>query len=147
MTDIAAPLDDLRISLSEVDVLATLTTAAFGEADWMEPDSAVVDAMATLLGLIEKSSFAAMSAYHRLHRAVADAAPVPAGEQRTDKCPPPGEGMSAEDAAIVRRIRTRCPDRRFDGGTDAELLDLFKRNKRVLERSDEDVIAAMTHPR
>ena len=55
--------------------------------------------------------------------------------------------MSAEDAAIVRRIRELCPDRRFDGGTDAELLDLFKRNKRVLNRSDEDVIAAMTRPR
>lgn len=62
--------------------------------------------------------------------------PAPAGERQS-------EAMSAEDAAIVRRIRTRCPDKRFDGGTDAELLDLFRRNKRVLERSDEDVIAAM----
>ena len=143
MTDIEAPLGDLWVALSEVDVLATLTTTTFGEADWMEPDSAVVDVMTTLLGLIEKSSFAAMSAYHRLRRAVPEAQPAPPGEPRTDK----GEGMFAEDAAIIRRIRTRCPDRRFDGGTDEELIELFRRNKRVLHRSDEDVIAAMTHPR
>ena len=49
------------------------------------------------------------------------------------------------DAEIVRRIRERCPDNRFDGGSDAELLQLFKRNKRVLDRSDDDVIAAMVH--
>ena len=55
--------------------------------------------------------------------------------------------MSAEDAAIIRRIRTRCPDRRFNGGTDEELIALFRRNKQVLSRSDEDVIAAMTRPR
>ena len=29
----------------------------------------------------------------------------------------------------------------------AELLDLFKRNNKVLSRSDDDVIAAMTRPR
>jgi hypothetical protein len=142
-SQVATQLDELRIALSEVDVLAVLTGEAFGDVDWMEPDSAAVDAMATLLRLIEKSSFAAMGAYHRLRRAVADAQPAPPGEPRTDK----GEGMSAEDAAIIRRIRTRCPDRRFDGGTDEELIELFKRNKRVLNRSDEDVIAAMTHPR
>ena len=66
MSDVEAPLDDLRDALSEVDVLAVLTGEAFDEADRMEPDSAVVDDMATLLRLIEKSSFAAMSAYHRL---------------------------------------------------------------------------------
>jgi len=143
MTDLAAPLDELRVALSEVDVLAVLTGMTFDDMDWTEPDSANVEVMATLLRLIEKASFAAGGAFHRLRRAVADAQPAPAGEQGM----PPGEGMSAEGAAIIRRIRTRCPDRRFDGGTDAELLDLFKRNKRTLERGDEDVIAAMTHPR
>ena len=45
-------------------------------------------------------------------------------------------------------FESRCaPDNRFEGGTDEELLDLFKRNQRVLARSDEDVIAAMTRPR
>jgi hypothetical protein len=52
-----------------------------------------------------------------------------------------------QDAEIVRRIRELCPDNRFEGGSDEELLELFRRNKRVLARSDEDVIAAMTHPR
>jgi hypothetical protein len=143
VSDVTGELDDLRIALSEVDVLAVLTGEAFGEIDWTEPDSANVEVMATLLRLIEKSSFAAGGAFHRLRRAVADAQPAPAGEPRADK----GEAMSAEDAAIIRRIRTRCPDRRFDGGTDEELIELFRRNKRVLHRSDEDVIAAMTHPR
>jgi hypothetical protein len=143
MMDIEAPLEDLRMALGELDVLAVLTGTTFDDVDWTVPDSANVDVMVTLLRLIEKSSFAAGGAFHRLRLAVADAQPAPAGEQRTDK----GEGMSAEDAAIIRRIRTRCPDRRFDGGTDEELIELFKRNKRVLARSDEDVIAAMTHPR
>jgi hypothetical protein len=149
--DLAAQLDDLRISLTEVDTLAALTTVAFDDADWMEPDSAVVERIACLLGLIEKSSFAAMAAFHRLHGAVADAQPAPAGERWDyDKGTSPGEGMSAQDVAIVQRIREQCPDNRFDGGSDDELIQLFKRNKRnkrVLNRSDEDVIAAMMHPR
>jgi hypothetical protein len=44
-------------------------------------------------------------------------------------------------------LRERCQDDRFDGRSDDELLRLFKRNKQVLSRSDDDVIAAMTHPR
>jgi hypothetical protein len=131
MTDIAAPLDDLRVSLSEVDVLATLTTAAFDAADWTEPDSAITEKIATLLGLIEKSAFAAMAAFHRLHGAVADAAPATAGERWDyDKGTSPGEGMSAQDVAIVQRNRARCPDSRFDGGSDAELIQLFSGTSR-----------------
>jgi hypothetical protein len=138
MTDIATPLDELRIALGEVDTLAMLTRAAYDEADWGGSDPDIVERIACLLGLIEKSSSAAVVAFHRLHGAVVQ--PVEAGEQRA-------EGMSAEDAAIIRRNRTRCPDRRFDGGTDEELIELFRRNKQVLARSDEDVIAAMTRPR
>ena len=134
-------LDDLRIALGEVDVLATLTVVAYDEADWTDPDPGVVESMASLLGLIKKSAATAMVAFHRLHGAVTDAQPEPAGEQGK------AEAMSAEDAAIIRRIRTRCPDRRFDGGTDEEMIELLKRNKQVLQRSDEDVIAAMTRPR
>ena len=142
MSDLEVQLDDLREALSEVDVLAVLIGEAFGDVDWTVPDLANVEAMATLLRLIGRSSFAAMSAFHRLHRVVSDAQPAPAGEA------PGGQvDMSAEDAAIVRRIRTRCPDRRFDGGTDEELLGLFKRNKQVLARSDDDVTAAMVRPR
>jgi hypothetical protein len=143
VSDIGAALDELGIALSEVDVLAMLTAATHDEADWTDPDPEVVDAVVTLLGLIVKSTYAAMSAYDRLRSAVGDTQPAPAGEQPSDK----SEAMSAEDAAIIRRIRTRCPDRRFDGGTDEELIQLFKRNRTVLARSDEDGIAAMTRPR
>jgi hypothetical protein len=109
MTDIASPLDDLRISPSEVDVLATLTRAAYDDADWMEPDPAVIDAMATLLDLIEKSSFVAMAAHHRLHGAIADAQPAPAGERWDGEGTAPGRDaeLLKRDADLVRRFRER----------------------------------------
>ena len=132
-------MDQLRSALGEVTVLASLTKAAFDSAEWDESDPDTVDGIATLLGLIEKSAIEAMAAFRVLDAAAGDAQPAPAT--------PSGKGMSAEDASIIRRIRTRCPDKRFDGGTDEELLDLFKRNKRILERSDQDVIATMTRPR
>jgi hypothetical protein len=159
MTGIAEPLNDLRIALREVDVLSILTAATYDEADWRDPDPGAVDAVATLLGLIKRSATAALAAFHRLHGAIADAPPAPAGERWDyDKGRAPGEDADpparalgedadppAQDADIVRRIRARCPDNRFEGGSDDELIQLFKRNKRVLNRSDEDVIAAMTH--
>jgi hypothetical protein len=78
-----------------------------------------------------------------VHAAVADLVPVPAGAgERWDgdgTASAPG-GMSADDAAIVRRIRERSSDGRYEGASDAELLELFQRNRRVLARSDEDVI-------
>jgi hypothetical protein len=144
MMGLPVMLDDLRIALREVDALATLTAAACDEADWTDPDPGVVEGIGSLLGLIKKSSAQAMVAFHRLHDAVADAAAAPKGEQ-TDAAS--GDGMSAEDAAIIRRIRAQCPDKRFDGGSDVELLHLFKHNRQVLHRSDEDVIAVMTRPR
>jgi hypothetical protein len=161
MTGIAEPLDDLRIALGEVDVLSILTAATYDEAGRMDPDPGAIDAVATLLGLIKKSATAALAAYHRLHGAVADAQPAPAGERRDyDKGTAPGEDADpparalgedadppAQDADIVRRIRERSPDGRYEGASDAELLHLFRRNKRVLQRTDEDVIATMTRPR
>lgn len=76
----------------------------------MEPDPAVVDAVATLLGLIEKSSFAAMAAYHRLHGAIADAQPARSGEA-FDYSDGTAPGRDAElmkrDADLVRRFRER----------------------------------------
>ena len=99
-----------------------------------------------------------MQVLHRLRRTIAAAQPAPAGERRDRPAPsgqaaggqapsgPPSgqaaggrETMSARDADIVLRIRWLCPD----GGSDAELLQLFKHNRRALGRSDEDVIAAM----
>jgi hypothetical protein len=55
-----------------------------------------------------------------------------------------GPLLTASAATIDRLLATR---RATAGGSDAELLDLFRRNKRVLSRSDEDVIAVMTRPR
>jgi hypothetical protein len=81
VSDLAAPLDDLRISLSEVDVLTALTTAAYDDGDWGDADPAVVDRIGTLLSLIEKSATTAMAAFHKLHGAIADAQPAPAGER------------------------------------------------------------------
>lgn len=80
MSDVAGEMDHLRIALGEVDVLATLTRAAYDSADWVEPDPAIVERIASLLGLIEKSSLAAVTAFHRLHGAVADAQPARSGE-------------------------------------------------------------------
>jgi hypothetical protein len=147
MTGAAEQLDELRIAIGEVDALVTLTTAAYDSADWSTPDPAVVDGIASLLSRISKSATAAMTVLYRLHGAVADAHPAPAGRRRNGEGTVPGEGAdpSAQDADIIRRIRERCPDGRFDGGSDAELIQLFQRNKQVLNRTDDDVIAAMTH--
>ena len=78
MMGIAVMLDDLWTVVGEVDVLVTLTVVAYDEAD-----PVVIESMASLLGLIKKSAAAATVAFHRLHGAVADAAPAPAGERWT----------------------------------------------------------------
>jgi hypothetical protein len=138
-------MDALRIALGEVDVLATLTAGAFDAEDWIDPDPDTIEGVASLLGLIKKSAAAAKAAFHRLHGAVADAAPAPAGETWNYEhgTAPGNESETDRDAEIVQQIRTRCPDGRYDGSSDEELIKLFKRNRRVLARSDEDVIAAM----
>ena len=81
MSDVAAHLDDLRIALGEVDILAILTAGAFDAEDWVDPDPDTVEGVASLLGLIKKSAAAAKAAFHRLHGAIADAQPAPAGER------------------------------------------------------------------
>ena len=147
MTGVAEQPDELRVAIGEVDALATLTTATYEHADWSAPDPDVVDGIASLLRRISESATAARAALYRRHGAVADAQPAPADERWDGEGTAPDEGadLSAQDAGIVRRIRERCPDDRFDGGSDAELIQLFRRNKQVLSRSDDDVIAAMTH--
>src|SRR5262252_511593 len=61
--------------------------------------------------------------------------------------PPLSASKGEQDVEIVRRIRELCPDGRYEGSSDEELIELFRRNKRVLASSDEDVIAAMTRSR
>jgi hypothetical protein len=150
MSDVATHLDGLRVALGETEALAAVTAEAFDRQEWDDADPLHVERMASLLGLISRSATGALAAFHRLHSAVADAAPAPAGERwnySEGTAQGEGEALSAEDAAIVRRIRERCTDGRYDGGSDAELIQLFRRNRQVLGRSDEDVIAAMTHAR
>ncbi len=84
MSSGAEPLDELRIALGEVDILATLTAGAFDAEDWIEPDPDTVEGVASLLGLIKKSAAAAKAAFHRLHGAIADAAPVTTATERWD---------------------------------------------------------------
>ena len=173
MSRVAGEMDALRISLAETEVLSTLTTAAYDSADWGDADPAIVDRIGTLLGLIEKSATAALAAFHRLHGAVADAQPAPAGEAwdysegtapggdpaSAASAPESGPTASARDAEIVRRLRERCAaqlgrpvDHPFFLASylageepDAALLRLFRRNQQVLGRTDDDVIAAMIH--
>jgi hypothetical protein len=97
VSGIAEHLDHLRIALGEVDVLAILTVGAFDAEDWVDPDPDTVEGVASLLGLIKKSAAAAKAAFHRLHGAIADAQPVPAGsgeafDYSEGTAPGPGEG-------------------------------------------------------
>lgn len=147
MTGVAAPLDELRIALGEVNILATLTAGAYDSEDWDESDPDIADGIASLLGLIKKSAADAMAAFHRLHGAIADAQPAPAGERWDyDKGTSPGgqAAMSEQDAEIVRRIRERCPDTRFDDRSDAQLLQLFLRNRAAMGWTEEQVVDVMT---
>src|SRR5215468_9102731 len=67
------------LALGEVDLLAAVTAGSFDAEDWVDPDPDTVEGVASLLGLIKKSAAAAKAAFHRLHGAIADAAPAPAG--------------------------------------------------------------------
>ena len=147
MSDVAVEMDQLRIALGEVNILAAVTADAYDSEDWDDSDPDIAEGIASLLGLMKKSAMSAMAAFHRLHGAVADAAPAVAGERwdNEGRGTKPGEG--AGEAEIIRRLRAESPDGRFDGHSDEALIQLFRRNKRVLARSDEDVIAAMIQPR
>jgi hypothetical protein len=94
VSGIAEPLDELRIALGEVDVLALLTAGAFDAEDWVDPDPDTIEGVASLLGLIVKSAAGAKAAFHRLHGAIADAQPAPAGERwdTEGRGTKPGEG-------------------------------------------------------
>jgi hypothetical protein len=83
--DLPARLDALRVAVGEVDVLASVTTDVYDGGDWSGSDPEVVDRVACLLGLISRSATSAVTAFHRLHTAVADAQPAPSGERWTDE--------------------------------------------------------------
>ncbi|HEU5275128.1 MAG TPA: hypothetical protein VFU97_15815 [Xanthobacteraceae bacterium] len=81
MSDVASGLDALRIALGETEALAAVTAEAYDRQDRDDDDPLHDERMASLLGLISKSATGALAAFHRLHSAVADAQPAPAGER------------------------------------------------------------------
>lgn len=166
MSPLATQLNELRDVIGEIDALAALALESFDHADWSGADQLIVERMAYVLGTIARSAATAASKFERIDAAVADRQAAYAGERRNTRRRE--TAMSARDAElierdaeIVRRLRERCADA-FDSPTsypffresylpgedpDAALLRLFKRNKQVLGRSDEDIIAAMAHRR
>jgi len=97
-------LDDLRIALREVDVLATLTAVTYDEADWTDPDPGVVEGIASLLGLIKKSAAQAMVAFHQMDDAMCCVARPETGlvadRLAVDR---PGRGRLVADQLAVNR--------------------------------------------
>lgn len=77
----AEQLAALRVVAGETDALAAVTTALFDDGDWTDPDPALVDRVASLLGLLAKTATALIAAVERLHGAIADAMPAAAGDQ------------------------------------------------------------------
>ena len=101
MSAVMQEMDDLRIALGEVDALSLVTADAYDREDWIRPDAVLVERIASLLGLISKSAGDAMAAFHRLHAAVADAAPMQPG---TGEAFDYSEGTApGRDAVVVKR--------------------------------------------
>ena len=73
-------MDQLRIALGETEALAALTAESYDRQDFAGADQTYVERLASVLGLLATSARGAMAAFHRLHGAVADAEPRPAGE-------------------------------------------------------------------
>jgi hypothetical protein len=149
VSDVESKLERMRLAVGEVEALATIGVAWFDGMTGIEP--VLADQIGFLLEVIARSASAAVSRVDSVHAAVADAQPAPAqsGEAfdySDGTAPGDADAMSEPDAVLVQRIRMRCPDTRYEGSSDVELLQLFKRNRKVLGRTDEDVIAAMTRP-
>jgi hypothetical protein len=147
MSEVRQEMDALRLAVGETEALAAMLLEFYDSSDWSGFDQQLVGRVGHVLGALAESATRAVGKFERFEIAFVDAQPVPVAERWTDDGTAPGPGEGDEDAAIIRRIRERCPDKRFDGGTDAELLDLFKRNRQVLQRSDDDVIAVMVRAR
>ena len=109
MSAVAAELDALRIAVAETEALAAVTVEAYDRQDW--DDSLHVERMASLLGLLSRSASGALAAFHRLHGAVADAQPAPAGEafDYSDGTAPgrDAEAVKREDDGIAEMNRRK----------------------------------------
>lgn len=84
MTDVATQMDALRIAVGETDALAAVTAESYDREDWSGVDLLHVERLASLLGLIEKSAAAALTAFHRLSVAVVNEQPAPVGQRWDD---------------------------------------------------------------
>lgn len=167
MTDIASELDQLRIAVAEVEALAALIREGFDRADWRGADGLVVERMGHVLGVLATSAMSAASKFESFQLAFVDIRPASAGERRGHQKDTASSEQAAmsdrdaeiikRDAEIIRRFRERCAVA-FDCPTsypffresylagedpDAALLRIFKRNKRVLDSSDDDVISTI----
>jgi hypothetical protein len=167
MTDIAGELDQLRIAVVEVEVLAALILESFDRADWRGADGLVVGRMGRVLGVLATSAMSAASKFERFQLVFVDPPPASAGDRRDHQKGTASSKQAAmsdrdaaiikRDAEIVRRFRERCAVA-FDCPTsypffresylagedsDAALLRIFKRNKWVFNRSDDDVISSI----
>ena len=89
--DLAAAMDRLRIAIGETEALAVVTAESYDRQDFSGADQTYVEHLASLLGLLATSARGAMSAYHRLHGALADAE-RPAGEVPWDVSEPTADG-------------------------------------------------------
>jgi hypothetical protein len=94
VSDVATHLDGLRIAVAETEAFAAVTAESYDRQDWDDADPLHVERLASLLGLIARSASGALAAFHRLHGAVADAQPAPAGERwdHDGRGTAPGEG-------------------------------------------------------
>lgn len=160
MSDVTGALDQLRVATGETDALAAIAVVWFDDADWSGADPVLVDRAGYLLGVIARSAANAATKVDSVHAAVADAQPVRSGEA-FDYSDGTAPGRDAEllkrDAEIVRRLREAlakafdCPTgypffrRDWLPGEDADeaLIRIYRSNKQVLDRSDEDIISAI----
>jgi hypothetical protein len=162
MSGVETHLDDLWIAVGETKALAAVTAESYDRQDWGDADPLHVERLGSLLGLISKSASAAMAALHRLHGAVADAQPAPAGERWDYEGPRhvTGGRMTDHEAEIVRRLREACAAEfkqpidypfwgrdYFDGEKpDAALLRMFREEERRRPgRTDDAVIHALIY--
>jgi hypothetical protein len=75
-TTVVGQLAALRVAAGEADALAAVTVALFDDGDWGGSDPVLVDRIASLLGLLAKSTTALITAVERFHGSIADAQPA-----------------------------------------------------------------------
>lgn len=78
---IADQLAALRAAAGEADALAAAVVQWFDEGDWSDADPVLVDHIASLLGLMAKTTTALIAEVEKFHGLIADAQPAPGRDQ------------------------------------------------------------------